>query len=112
MGNYFNPASSRPASQHWFEVGEVAREEGGIGGQADAGDFQILSAGLLAEGFQRIEAVRGIVIPWKNQPRGENLHLPDKALIWVRGSVRRRLDQPRRVAEANVNLVRCGRSIR
>lgn len=49
--------------------------------QADAGDFQILSADLLAEGFQRIEAVCSVVIPRKNQPGREYFHLPGEALL-------------------------------
>lgn len=39
-------------SRHRFEVGKVSSEQGGIVRQADAGDFQILGADLLAERFQ------------------------------------------------------------
>ena len=40
-------------SRHWFEVGKVAGEQGGVVSEADAGDLQILGADLLAERFQR-----------------------------------------------------------
>jgi|GEM_PF-6570368 len=70
-----------PQSRHWFEVGEVAREQGGIVSQADAGNFQILCANFLTERFQGIEVVRSIVIPWKHQPGCEYLDLPDEPLV-------------------------------
>jgi hypothetical protein len=70
-----------PQSWHRFEIREVASEQSGIVSQADAGDFQILSADLLAERYQRIEAVRGIVILGKHQPGCEHLDLPDEALV-------------------------------
>jgi hypothetical protein len=68
-------------SRHGFEVGEVAGEQGGVVGEADAGDFQILGADLLAERLQGIEAVCGIVIPREHQPGCKHLHLPDEALV-------------------------------
>ena len=43
-----------PQSRNWFEVGEVAGEQGGIVSQADAGNFRILGANVLTERLQGI----------------------------------------------------------
>jgi hypothetical protein len=65
-------------SRHGREVGNVAREQGRFVGEADAGDFQILGADFLAQEFQPIEAICGVVIPREHQPRGKDLHPRDE----------------------------------
>ena len=55
-------------SWDWREVGNVAREQGRFVGEADASDFQILSADFLAQEFQPIEAICGGVIPREHKP--------------------------------------------
>ena len=49
--------------------------------KADAGDLQILGADFRAKRFQGGKTIRCIVIPRKDQPRGEYLDLPYQALI-------------------------------